>query len=315
MAPRSPIERVGIHEWGTHPCPPAYLRDLLSEAVPHCEFELCETDDLSGLDAVVTLYHHDEFLDANLRWVHDIRSGYEDFPLEAYEERSITMTNSTGVAGDLVGESVTGLVLSLAKGFHRYRDKQAAKEWERLPWRRPFEVSGSRACVVGLGELGGSAATRLGVLGMDVVGVDIRPVSGLGLDRVYDASRIEDAVADARFVVLTTPLTEATRGLVDAGVLDAMREDAYLVNVSRGEIVEQDALVDALENDDISGAALDVFYDEPLPADAPFWEMDEVIVTPHAAAQAATYGDRIAELVETNLGRLADGGTPWNRVV
>lgn len=315
MAPRSPIERVGIHEWGTHPCPPAYLRDLLSEAVPHCEFELCETDDLSGLDAVVTLYHHDEFLDANLLWVHDIRSGYEDFPLEAYEERSITMTNSTGVAGDLVGESVTGLVLSLAKGFHRYRDKQAAKEWERLPWRRPFEVSGSSACVVGLGELGGSAATRLGVLGMDVVGVDIRPVSGLGLDRVYDASRIEDAVADARFVVLTTPLTEATRGLVDAGVLDAMREDAYLVNVSRGEIVEQDALVDALENDDISGAALDVFYDEPLPADAPFWEMDEVIVTPHAAAQAATYGDRIAELVETNLGRLADGGTPWNRVV
>ncbi|WP_435185375.1 NAD(P)-dependent oxidoreductase [Halobellus sp. EA9] len=315
MARDTSIERIGIHDWGTHPCPPDHLRDLLSESLPDCEFELCETDDLAAFDAVVTLYHHDEFLESGLRWVHNIRSGYEDFPLDAYEERGITVTNSTGVAGDLVGESVTGLVLSLAKGFHRYRDKQAAREWERLPWRRPFEVSGSSACVVGLGELGGSAATRLGVLGMDVDGVDIRPVSGLGLDRVYDASRIEEAVADARFVVLTTPLTEATRGLVGADVLDAMREDAYLVNVSRGEIVDQDALVDALEGDDIAGAALDVFYDEPLPADSPFWEMEEVIVTPHAAAQAVTYGDRIAELVETNLGRLDDDGTPWNRIV
>jgi D-2-hydroxyacid dehydrogenase (NADP+) len=309
------IERVGISEWGTHPCPPEYLCDLLSETVSGCEFTLLEGDDVADVEAVVTLYHHDAYLDGDLRWVHDIRSGYEDFPVSAYEDEEIILTNSTGVAGDLVGESVVGLVLSLAKGFHRYRDKQAAREWERIPWRRPFEVSGSSACVVGVGELGGSVATRLGVLGMDVVGVDIRPVSGLGLDRVYDAARIQQAVEDARFVVLTTPLTEATRGLVDRDVFDAMRDDAYLINVSRGAIVDQDALVEALENDDIAGAALDVFYDEPLPADAPFWEMEEVIVTPHAAAQAATYGDRIADLLETNLSRLGDGGTLWNRIV
>ncbi|MFB6251472.1 MAG: NAD(P)-dependent oxidoreductase [Halobellus sp.] len=310
-----PIERVGIHDWGTHPCPPVSLRDLLAETVPECEFTVCEADDLTSLDAVVTLYHRDEFLDRGLQWVHNVRSGYEDFPLDAYDEDSIVLTNSTGVAGDLVGESVVGLVHSLAKGLHRYRDKQAAREWERIPWRRPFEVSGSTACVVGVGELGGSVATRLGVLGVDVVGVDIRPVSGLGLDRVHDASRIERAVENARFVVLTTPLTDATRGLVDSEVLDAMRDDAYLINVSRGAIVDQDALVEALENDDIAGAALDVFYDEPLPPEAPFWEMDEVIVTPHAAAQAATYGDRIADLVETNLSRLNNDGTPWNQLV
>jgi len=309
------IDRVGIHDWGTHPCPPEHLRTLLDEAAEiDCGFEVCETDEAADFDGVVTLFHHDEFLDG-VEWVHNIRSGYEDFPLDAYRERGVTMTNSTGVAGDLVGETVTGLVLTLAKGLHRFRDQQHDKAWERLPWRRPFEVSGSTACVVGLGELGGSAASRLGVLGMDVEGVDIRPVSGLGLDRVYDPARIETAVADARFVVLTTPLTDATRGLVDQSVFEAMRDDAYLVNVSRGEIVVEEDLVTALETDEIAGAALDVFYDEPLPADAPLWEMENVVVTPHAAAQAATYGDRIADLVATNVGRLNDGGTPWNQVV
>jgi len=309
------IRRVGINDWGTHPCPPAYLRDQLREREGlDCEFDLCSTDDLDGFDGVVTLFHHDEFV-GSVEWVHNIRSGYEDFPLDDYREAGVTMTNSTGVAGDLVAETVTGYVLTLAKGLHRLRDRQRNREWERLPWRRPFEVSGSSACVVGLGELGGSVANRLGVLGMGVDGVDIRPVSGLGIDRVSDASRIEEAVTDARFLVLTTPLTEATRGLVDGTVFEAMRDDAYLINVSRGEIVEPGALEAALDDDEISGAALDVFHEEPLPEDSPLWGRAEVIVTPHAAAQANTYSDRIADLVATNVSRLNDDATPWNQVV
>ncbi|WP_144900789.1 D-2-hydroxyacid dehydrogenase [Halobellus captivus] len=315
MAQNRPIGRVGIHEWGTHPVPPEYLREQLDgwDGLD-CEFELCTVGEAAEYDGIVTLFHHDEFLDG-VEWVHNVRSGYEDFPLDAYRDADVVMTNSTGVAGDLVAETVTGFVLTLAKGLHRFRDQQHDREWERLPWQRPFEVGKSSACVVGLGELGGSAATRLGVLGMDVDGVDIRPVSGLGLGRVYDPAQIETAVADARFVVLTTPLNEATRGLVDRSVFEAMRDDAYLVNVSRGEIVAEDDLIEALETDEIAGAALDVFYDEPLPEDAPFWEMENVVVTPHAAAQADSYGDRIAELVATNIDRLTSGGTPWNRVV
>ncbi|MGQ4556284.1 NAD(P)-dependent oxidoreductase [Halobellus sp. GM3] len=315
MPRERPIRRVGIHRWGTHPCPPDYLRDLLNERDDlDCRFELCEPGDLTGLDGVVTVFHHDEFVDS-VSWVHNIRSGYEDFPLDDYRDAGVTMTNSTGVAGDLVAETVTGLVVTLAKGLHRLRDRQHEREWERLPWQRPFEVSGSSACVVGLGELGGSVATRLGVLGMDVDGVDIRPVSGLGIDHVHDASRIEDAVREARFVVLTTPLTEATRGLVDGAVFEAMREDAYLVNVSRGEVIAWGALETALEGAEIAGAALDVFHEEPLPPDSPLWEREEVIITPHAAAQSKTYGDRIADLVATNVAQLNGGATPWNRVV
>ena len=306
------IRRVGIHDWGEHPCPPAHLRDLLGHL--DAEFEVRRAGSLHDCDAAITVYHHHEFLE-EVEWVHTIRSGYDDFPLDAYRDAGITVTNSTGVAGDLVGETAVGFMLLFAKGLHRYRDRQGENTWERIPWERPFELGRTSACVVGLGELGGSVVARAGVLGVDVVGVDIRPVSELGLDRVYDVSRLTEAVSNVRFVVLTTPLTEATRGLVGRDVFEAMDEDAYLIHVSRGEIVDQDALVGALEDGEIAGAALDVFESEPLDPDSPLWGMDEVIVTPHAAAQSDNYGEKVADLVGTNLSRLADGRQPWNEIV
>jgi D-2-hydroxyacid dehydrogenase (NADP+) len=121
-------------------------------------------------------------------------------------------------------------------------------------------------------------------------------------------------VSGSRFVVLTTPLTEATRGLVD-DVFAAMRDDAYLVNVSRGDIVAPGALEAALNDDEIAGAAVDVFHEEPLSKESKLCSMDEVIVVPHAAARPNTYGDRTEALAATNIARLNDGGTPWNQVV
>ncbi|EMA37279.1 D-2-hydroxyacid dehydrogenase [Halococcus hamelinensis] len=312
MTNTDPIRRLGVYDWGTHPCPASALSDELAGS--DLEVDVCDLDTVDEFDGVVTVYHHDEFLNA-VDWVHTIRSGYDDFPLDAYEERGVIVTNSTGIAGDLVAESAIGLLCMLAKGFHRFRDAQAEHEWGRLPWRRPFELGESTACIVGLGQIGSSVAARAGVLGMDVTGVDVRPVSTLGLDRIHDVETLTDAVRDARFVVLTTPLNDATHGLVDAEVLAAMRDDAFVVNVSRGAIVDEDALEAALDTGEIAGAALDVFETEPLPEGSPLWDMEEVIVTPHAAAQSVTYGERVARLIETNVGRFDHGAEPWNRVV
>lgn len=306
------IERIAVLEWGDHPCPPTELRNQLSDL--DCEVVVRDTGDLADCDGVVTVYHHEEFLDA-VDWVHTIRSGYDDFPLDAYEDGGVAVTNSTGVAGDLVAETALGLLLVLAKGLHRYRDRQADATWERVDWERPFELGESSACVVGLGAIGGSVAARASVLGMDVWGVDVRPVSILGLDEVYDVSCVQAAVADARFVVLTTPLNESTRGLVGAEVFSAMRDDAFLVNVSRGEVVDQNALLAAVESNEIAGAALDVFATEPLREDSPLWDREEVVVTPHAAAQSNNYGEKVAALVATNVDCLRAGREPWNRVV
>ncbi|GGN10065.1 D-2-hydroxyacid dehydrogenase [Halarchaeum nitratireducens] len=308
------LDRIAIHDWGTHPCYPSDLRDRLAAADDDRAYVVRDAADLDDCDAVVTLYHHDAFPDA-VEWVHCVRSGYDDFPLDAYEDAGVLVTNSTGVAGDLVGESAIALVLSLAKGLHLYRDQQAEREWSRLPVERPFELGRSSACVVGLGQLGGGVASRVNALGMSVTGVDVRPVSQLGLEAVHDVVQLERAVAESRFVVLTTPLTPDTRGLVDADVFAAMRDDAYLVNVSRGAVVDQDALLAALDAGEIAGAALDVFDEEPLPASSPLWDRDDVVVTPHAAAQSDNHGEKLARLVETNAARLTAGRDPWNRVV
>ena len=313
MSERPQLERLCVHETVDEKIPIEAFADAFSDLDVPVEI-VGDDEEFDQTDAVASFRPREAFLDAG--WTHCIRAGYDEFDTDAHEAAGVPLTNSTGIHDTTVGELAVGYMVSLARMLHIYRDHQNANDWLADPeYERPFTVENERLCVVGLGPLGQGIAKRADALGMDVVGVDIRPVSGLGLDRVYDAARIQQAVEDARFVVLTTPLTEATRGLVDRDVFDAMRDDAYLINVSRGAIVDQDALVEALENDDIAGAALDVFYDEPLPADAPFWEMEEVIVTPHAAAQAATYGDRIADLLETNLSRLGDGGTLWNRIV
>lgn len=312
MATETSLDRIAVLSWGDHPCPPTHLRDQLSGL--DCEVVVRDADDLADCDGAVTVYHHDQFLET-VDWVHTIRSGYDDFPLDEYEERGITLTNSTGIAGDLVAETVLGLMLTHAKGLHRYRDRQRDANWDRIPWERPFELGSTSVCVVGLGAIGSSVATRAGALGMDVWGVDVRPVSALGLEHVYDVGRIRDAIADARFVVLTTPLTESTRGLIGAGELAAMRDDSVLVNVSRGEIVEQNALLAALDAGEVAGAALDVFATEPLDEASPFWDMEEVVVTPHAAAQSNNYGEKVGELVTTNVRCLRSGREPWNLIV
>jgi D-2-hydroxyacid dehydrogenase (NADP+) len=312
MTVRTPVKRLAIVEWGDHPCPPTHLRDRLRDL--DCDVVVRDVSDLDDCDAAVTIYHHEEFLDT-VDWVHTIRSGYDDFPLGAYEKRGITLTNSTGIAGDLVAETALGMMLTQAKGLHRYRDRQRDADWDRLPWERPFELGSESVCVVGLGALGSSVATRAAALGMDVWGVDVRPVAALGLDRVYDVGRIQTAVESARFVVLTTPLLESTRGLVSTAELAAMREDAYLVNVSRGEIVDQPALEAALQGEEIAGAALDVFAKEPLADESPLWERENVVVTPHAAAQSNNYGEKVAALVRRNARIAGTDRDPWNRIV
>ncbi|WP_020222938.1 NAD(P)-dependent oxidoreductase, partial [Halarchaeum acidiphilum] len=118
-----------------------------------------------------------------------------------------------------------------------------------------------------------------------------------------------------RFVAVATPLTEATRRLVDAGVFEAMRDDAYLVNVARGPVVDEDALIDALAAGELAGAGLDVFREEPLPASSPLWDLDDVLVTPHASSLHRAYHEDIADLVRANLRNRNAGADLLNRVV
>jgi D-2-hydroxyacid dehydrogenase (NADP+) len=150
---------------------------------------------------------------------------------------------------------------------------------------------------------------------MDVVGVKRTPTPVDGVDRVYPPSALHEAIDGVRFVALAVPLTDDTEALISTPELETMRTDAYLVNVARGAVVDQAALVDALDRGDVAGAGLDVFETEPLPPESSLWDREEVIVTPHAAGINDEYYERVATIVRENLRRIAAGESLTNRVV
>jgi D-2-hydroxyacid dehydrogenase (NADP+) len=268
--------------------------------------------DLGAGDAVASFGPRPGFRDAD--WVHCIRAGYDEFPVAEYEAAGVALTNSTGIHGTTVGETVIGGMLTLARRLHVYRDAQREARWHDEPYEAPFTLAGERLCVVGLGTLGRGIAERADALGMDVVGVRRSEESVPGVRRLYRPDDLHDAIADARFVALATPLTDETRGLVGEAELRTMREDAYLVNVARGAVVDEDALQRALAEDWLAGAMLDTFVEEPLPADSPLWDHEEVLVTPHSAAMTNRYHEDIADLLRQNVERLRAGEPMVNRV-
>ncbi|MDF9744997.1 D-2-hydroxyacid dehydrogenase [Natrinema salsiterrestre] len=305
------LERLGIHDSVAMVFPPAELAEYLAD-LP-VEVAVIGDDEISACDAVVTMEHRDAFLE--VEWVHSIQAGVDRFPFDEFEANDVILTNSTGIHDRTVGETVAGYLLMFARRLHDHVANQQDRRWERPEWDAAFTLAGSTACVVGTGTLGTGAAETLGGLGLRVTGVRRSGDHVPGFDEVYSNDRLLEAISGADFVIVTVPLTDETRHLFDADAFDAMRDDAYFVNVSRGPVVDEPALIDALEADALAGAALDVFEEEPLPEESPLWGMDEVIVSPHCAAYTRDYFRDTGDIVRENVDRLADGAAFRNRVV
>ena len=317
-----PIDRIGVHDSTGIDFPFEALADELADVEPAVVpvdgvegGDDSRTVDPSTCDAFVTFTHQPHLLEADPEWVHTTQAGVDGFPLDAYESRGVTLTNSTGLHGDSVGDTTAGLLLMLARRLHEFVANQQEREWRFPEWDAAFTVPGERVCVVGLGTVGSAVAERCAALGMEVVGVRRSPDAVEAVERVYPPDELQEATDGARFVVLCVPLTPETRGMVGERELERMDEDAFLVNVARGAVVDEDALVAALREGNIAGAALDVFETEPLPADNPLWGMDDVVVTPHAAVANRAFYRGIAALVRENVERLNAGEESRNQVV
>jgi D-2-hydroxyacid dehydrogenase (NADP+) len=316
------IDRIGVHDSTGIDFPfgafAAELAGVGPEVVPVDGVEGGADSgaaDPATCDAFVTFTHRPYLLETDPEWVHTTQAGVDGFPLDAYESRGTILTSSTGLHGDSVGDTTMGLMLMLARRLHEFAANQYEREWRFPDWDAAFTLPGERVCVVGLGTVGSAVAERCAALGMEVVGVRRSPEPVEGVERVYHPDELVTAIEGSRFVVLCVPLTPETRGTVGEPELERMRDDAYLVNVARGAVVDEDALVAALREGTIAGAALDVFETEPLPADHPLWGMDEVIVTPHAAVADRGFYRDVAALVRGNVERLVGGEEPRNRVV
>ena len=254
-----------------------------------------------------------------LRWVHATSAGAGELVRRAGLDRDaldrVVITTSSGVhAVPLAEFAVLGL-LAVAKDLPGLVAAQRARSWPTV--RQPLrELRGQTLVLVGLGEIGREVA-RLGkALGMRTVGVRRRPGSAPPpfTDQVHGADRLPELAGRADAMVVSLPLTGETAGLLDRATIERLPPSCIFVNVGRGGVVDEQALVDALRERRIAGAVLDVFATEPLPPDSPLWTLPGVLVSPHAAALSARENRRIVELFVANLRRFLDGEPLENAV-
>jgi len=258
-----------------------------------------------------------------LRWFQQWGAG-ADWLLRHPEaiERDFVLTNASGVHAIPISEQIIGTLLMFARGLHRAVRAQASHQWWRAQPADLFELAGQTMLLVGVGAIGARTATLASALGMHVEGIRRNPDKGRGdparavegVAAMYGPDRLRERLAHADAVVLTVPLSQATRGLIGAAELRAMKPTAYIVNIGRGGTIDEPALVRALDQHWIAGAALDVFAEEPLPSSSPLWGMENVIITGHYAGSTPKYNQRAIAIFLDNLRRYV-AGEPLRNVV
>ena len=244
-----------------------------------------------------------------VEWFQVGGSGYEH--IQPWDHERLTVTNCAGVLAPFQAETVMAAILMLNGGFLRYLDQQRRAEW-RQHFFRP--LAGQTLAVVGLGQIGGRVAAHAKALGMRVLGLRRSATPHPSVDALYPPEALHRVLAEADVVSLHLRLDETTRHTIDREALAAMKPGAVLINTARGPVVDETAVIAALEEGHLGGAYLDVFETEPLPAESPLWGLKNVILTPHVADAVPDWTARFADFFADNLERWLAGEPLQNLV-
>lgn len=305
---------------------PLWIRDRLAEDFPESTFvhesdnerlpdEIPDTDILVG-SWITPEYFHTAH---KLKWIHSPAAAVHQLMFPELVKSDVMVTNAGGVHGPVVAEHAIAVLLALAKRLPQAIQHQRRSEWaQTFLWRghpRPREIFGATVAVIGMGSIGREFTIRAKALGMTVLAVRENPAKGAnGADAVFGPSELCSILGKADYVLLCTPVTSATTSLIDRTALACMKPDAYLINVGRGPLIDEAALLDALQNERIAGAGLDVFNEEPLPPDSPLWSVENILITPHTAAATDHAWERHYRLIGENLRRFQQGRELLNSV-
>jgi phosphoglycerate dehydrogenase-like enzyme len=303
---------------------PRWFVERLRVEFPEVQFSMYDNyedaaRDLSQADIAVTWSLRPEQLARapTLRWIHSPAAAVHQLMIPEIVNSEIVVTNASRVQGPVVAEHVIALVMAMAKllpfavRFQQRRQWAQTELWKMTP--HPREVAGATMGLVGVGSIGGEVARRALALGMRVIAVREHPERGAdfaaaGADvRVRGTAEFDEVLPECDYVVLAAPVTSGTKCLMDDARLRLMKETACLINVSRGVLVDEAALVCALREGRLGGAALDVFEKEPLPEDSPLWDEPKVLITPHSAALTEKLWERHYALFASNLRRWIKG--------
>jgi len=252
-----------------------------------------------------------------LRWLYLGAAGIEKSLSPALLRSDVIFTNARGIHGDRMAEFVLGAILFLANRFDFAVRGQIEKQWRQKEMiKTRFPVAGKTVGIAGIGAIGMEIAKWCAAIGMRVIGLrrDIHLPKPEIIAKIFSMHQIDEFLQQSDFVVLILPLTAETHELLSAERLQQMKPGAYLINIGRGELVDETALLTTLRERKIAGAVLDVFQNEPLPAAHPFWQLDNVLVTPHISGNFEEYVERVGEQFAQNLARYLRGEALLNVV-
>ena len=239
----------------------------------------------------------------NLQWLQTFSAGTDSPVFASLRARGVTVTNSSGASASSIAQTVILYLLALSRDLPRLTRAQASRRWEP---RLSTDLSSVRLGIVGLGAIGHQVARLAAAFEMETIGIR-RTVRGDEICETWGDDRLGDLLGWADAIAVTAPLTEQTRGMFDAEAFARMRPGAWFVNVGRGEIVDEAALIDALVSEHLGGAGLDVFATEPLPADSPLWVFPNVIITPHSSGTTDVSHHRQVDMFVDNFRRRTTG--------
>jgi phosphoglycerate dehydrogenase-like enzyme len=277
--------------------------------------ELPDTDIFVGF----SLRPEQFLLARKLKWLHSTAAGVGQLMYPELRQSGIEVTNASGVHRIPMAEHILGTLIALARRFPDcFRYQQQSRWAQQDLWNapvRPRELRGQILLFIGFGAIGGEIAKAIRPLGMRVWAVTRSGRAERGLaEQLFPASKLHEALSQADFIVLAAPETPETRQMISAPEFALMKPSAYFVNVSRGALVDEPALISALEQRKIAGAALDVASEEPLPPESPLWKLDNAFITPHISAVSEHLWDRQTDLLMENLERWFTGSELLNRV-
>lgn len=244
----------------------------------------------------------------NLQWIHINSAGADRAEYKTLRARKVKVTSSSGATAEAVALSAIGGLIALARHFPMLIDAQHRRAWEPLRGdREPQDLPGQTALVIGTGPIGCEIARLMHALKINVIGMRRSPSGLENFDEMVTFPDLHATLPSVDWVVLCCPLTETTHGFIDAKAISCLPRGARLINVARGNVVNEDDLIQALESGQLGGAYLDVFRHEPLTDASPLWSMPNVMVSPHSASYSNGYFDRVGEIFLENLALWRDG--------
>jgi D-2-hydroxyacid dehydrogenase (NADP+) len=262
---------------------------------------------------VVSMMWRNEFarIASNLQFIQSISAGLDQYDRDVLRQHNVRLASAAGVNAQAVAQHAMALILALKRQLHTGRDHQSAKLWRGMISdiaAREDQLNGKTLLIVGLGRIGSGLAQLAQAFEMRVIATRRDASAGTqGAHTVYAHDRLAELLPQADVVALTCPLTAQTENLIDAKAISLMKPSATLINVARGRVVDEEALIKALQAGRLAAAGLDVTREEPLPAASPLWTMPNVLITPHTAGETQRYEDAVIDILIENLERMWRG--------